>query len=285
LPKGIRALQDDPTCFLKADAMVTLGVGKNMVESIRFWCAALKLATSAGRGAKTIPTELGTKLLARRGWDPYLEDPGTLWLLHWQLVESPDVASTWFLTFTRWNRDVFTRQELTDWIIRIAQDGGKKNVTPDSIRRDVDVFLRTYVPGRVDTRRPLEDSFDCPLAELGLIRELEDGVYQFHRGPKPTLPVEVFGYALRKYWDTYAAGQSTLGFETVLYGPGSPGATFKLSEGALTSLLDSLPPWIGFRFDETAGLRILLRSERSRSTTPSALLERYYTKRKKEEVA
>ncbi len=285
LPKGIRALEDDPTCFSKPDAMVTLGVGKNMVDSIRFWCGALKLAIIDGRGGTVTPTDLGTRLFARRGWDPYLEDPATLWLLHWQLVESPEVASSWFLAFTRWNRDVFTRHELTDWIIRIAQDGGKRNVTPDSIRRDVDVFLRTYVPSRVDVRRPLEDSFDCPLAELGLIRELEDGVYQFSRGPKPTLPLEVFGYALKRYWDTYGSEQSTLGFETVLYGPGSPGATFKLSETALTSLLDSLPSWMGFRFDETAGLRVLLRSERSQSAKAISLLERYYAKRKREEVA
>jgi hypothetical protein len=118
-----------------------------------------------------------------------------------------------------------------------------------------------------------------------LIRELEDGVYQFNRGPKPTLPLELFGYALKRYWDTHASEQSTLGFETVLYGPGSPGATFKLSEAGLTSLLDSLPSWMGFRFDETAGLRVLLRSERRQSAKAISLLERYYAKRKREEVA
>ena len=104
LPKGVRTLEEDPTCFSRSDAMVALGVGKNMVESIRFWCGALKLATIDSRGGKVAPTELGSRMFARRGWDPYLEDPGTLWLLHWQLVESPDVASTWFLAFTRWNR-------------------------------------------------------------------------------------------------------------------------------------------------------------------------------------
>lgn len=285
LPKGIRGLEHDPKLFSKPDAMVTLGVGKNMVDSIRFWCSALKLAVIDGRSGTGRPTELGSQLLGTRGWDPYLEDPATLWLLHWQLVESPDIASTWFLAFTKWNRDVCTRDELMNWIQAVARDSGKKRITPESIRRDIDVFLRTYVPSRPDARRPVEDSFDCPLVDLGLVRELDDGVYQFNRGPKPTLPVEVFGYALKRYWDGYASEQGTLGFETVLYGPGSPGAAFKLTESSLALLLDSLPSWMGFRYDETAGLRVLLRTKTERSSKSITFLDRYYRKSKREEAA
>ena len=285
LPKGIRGIEHDPKLFSKPEAMVTLGVGKNMVDSIRYWCGALKLAVIDGRSGIGRSTELGTRLLGKRGWDPYLEDPATLWLLHWQLVESPHIASTWFLAFTRWSRDVFTRDELTNWILTVARDTGKKSATPESIRRDIDVFLRTYVPARPDTRRPIEDSFDCPLVELGLINELEDGVYQFNRGPKPTLPIEIFGYALKRYWDAYASDQGTLGFETVLYGPGSPGAAFKLSESSLALLLDSLPSWMGFRYDETAGLRVLLRNNNVRSFKAMGFLERCYGNRKEEDAA
>lgn len=276
LPKGVRGIEREPTLFSRPDAMITLGVGKNMVDSIRFWCGALKLAAIDGRKGTGMPTELGSRLLRKTGWDPYLEDPGTLWLLHWQLVESAEVASTWYLAFTRWNRDVFTRDELTDWIISVARDSGKKSATPVSIRRDVDVFLRTYVPSRADTRRPVEDSFDCPLVELGLIRELDDGVFQFSRGPKPTLPVEIFGFALKRYWDMYASDQGTLGFETLLYGPGSPGSAFKLSESSLALLLDSLPAWMGFRYDETAGLRVLLRTDSAHDPKTIAFLDKYY---------
>ena len=110
-------------------------------------------------------------------------------------------------------------------------------------------------------------------------------VYQFNRGPKPTLPVEVFGYALKRYWDGYASEQGTLSFETVLYGPGSPGAAFKLTESSLALLLDALPSWMGFRYDETAGLRVLLRSNSVRSIKSITNLERYYEKRKREDVA
>ena len=120
LPKGVGAVREDPEAFLQPDALVRLGVGKNMVASIRFWCEALGLLDMRGR--RGVLTPLGeflfgtaspaasgrTSRRVREGADPYLEDPGTLWLLHWQLASRPYPASTWHLAFTRWGESVFT---------------------------------------------------------------------------------------------------------------------------------------------------------------------------------
>ena len=43
LPKGVAAVDGDSGVFSQPDALVRLGVGKNMVASIRFWCHALGL--------------------------------------------------------------------------------------------------------------------------------------------------------------------------------------------------------------------------------------------------
>lgn len=285
LPKGVRALSDDGGVFFKEDAIVTLGVGKNMVSSIRFWCEALHLAVVDGRAHSGQPTRLGTRLFGPDGWDPYLEDPGTLWLLHWQLVDSPEIASSWSLIFTRWNRDVFTKAELLDWLLGIAERAGDQRTSRNSLKRDLDVFVRTYVASRPDGRRSLEDTFDCPLVELGLIRRLEGELYRFDRGPKPSLPVEVFAYALVKYWNQRAREQETLSFERLLYGPSSPGGAFRLSESALAVLLESLPAWTSLDYDETGGLRLLLRRDEGELRDPLHFLERYYESRSHREVA
>lgn len=278
LPKAVRALQQDPEVFGREDALVVLGVGKNMVASIRFWCQATGIAGVDTRSGKGYIKPLGIKLFGPGGWDPYLEDPATLWVLHWHLVEAPRPCSTWFLVFSRWNREEFTRAELVDWLATVAEKSGNRRVSRASIKRDVDVFLRTYVPAVSHGRRPVEDTFDCPLVDLGLIREVEDGLYGFVRGSKPTLPIEVFLYALGRFWDRDAPDQNTLAFERVLYGPGSPGAAFKLTDSALASLLTQLPAWSGVRYDETAGLRILLR-QRNAAAKPIECLEHYYSKR------
>ena len=285
LTKGVRALDADPGVFFCDDAIVTLGVGKNMVASIRFWCEALKLAVVDGRAHKGGPTILGTRLLGKGGWDPYLEDPGTLWLLHWLLVEREDIASTWYLTFTQWTRETFTRPEMLGWVQQVAEEAADARTSTSSLRRDVDVFIRTYVPSRIDNRRAMEEAFDCPLVELRLIGELDGGIYHFSRGPKPTLPTEVFAYALSRFWNREAREQETLSFERLMYGPGSPGAAFKLTESAMAKKLEALAAWSGVRYDETGGLRLLIKRNLAEPLEPMDCLDRYYQGRAKEAAA
>lgn len=154
LPKGVRHLQNQPGLFVADDALVTLGVGKNMVKSIRYWCEATEVVEGGDKKGDMRMTELGEKLLGPERWDPYLEDPGTLWLLLWQLVRNPSRSSTWHLAFTRWSSERFTREQLIDWLSRlVASEQPRTQMTPASLRRDVEVFLRTYTPSK--TRRDL----------------------------------------------------------------------------------------------------------------------------------
>lgn len=286
LPKGVSAARRDPEVFSQPDALVRLGVGKNMVASIRFWCAALGLLEMQRRACSLTP--LGKLLFgsspipddrnlapdgALSGADPYLEDPGTLWLLHWQLASRPYPASTWYLAFTCWNESVFTREELARWLSRCARESPASRCSFNSIRRDVDVFLSTYTLAQRRRRHQFEDGFDCPLAELGLIRRFDRGHYAFERGARPSLPDEVLAYALADFWQDSAADQETLPVERVLFGPGSPGAAFKLGDRDMVSILERLPDESGFRYDETAGQRMIFRD---RNHNPLEYISKYY---------
>jgi hypothetical protein len=93
------------------------------------------------------------------------------------------------------------------------------------------------------------------------------------------LPDPIFHYSVLDYWKTFASNQKTLSFETLLHGPSSPGAVFKLTENSLCERLERLPNRSGVTFDETAGLRqVLLRKDLS-SLDPIDALESYYEKR------
>jgi hypothetical protein len=59
-------------------------------------------------------TDLVLSLFGDDGWDPFIEDPGTLWLLHWRLVRKPNPTSTWHLALTRWRTDRFVRDVLVE---------------------------------------------------------------------------------------------------------------------------------------------------------------------------
>jgi hypothetical protein len=84
-PKALQAIQSDPRVFADEDeAIVELGVGKNMVRSIRFWVEASGMAKPAQQGLE--PTKLGLLIFGAKGWDPFIEDIQTLWLIHWNLT-------------------------------------------------------------------------------------------------------------------------------------------------------------------------------------------------------
>src|SRR5262249_48593611 len=102
LPKAIRAVQGNSEFFGSEDAMVILGVGKNMVASIRHWALTTDVLREVPqtRGGSLEVTEFGERLLGSTGWDPYLEDAATLWLLHWQIGKCPGRATTWYWFFS-----------------------------------------------------------------------------------------------------------------------------------------------------------------------------------------
>jgi len=257
--------------------MTSLGVGKNMVKSIRHWCETLGLIELLERGQRARPTQLGAALFSHGGWDPYLEDPATLWLLHWLLVSRQDRASTWHLAFTHFNADLFSSKDLIDWLLKVIAQNPNVRATPASLKRDVEVFLRTYTPSHVTKPALLsEDTFDCPLVELGLLRAVEHGLYQFIRGPKPSLPAVIFVYALMDFWEKTAPRQQALTFEQVLHGHGSPGGAFKLSENALVERLENLPRWTRLTYSETAGQRQVLRHGTRSAMDRLAVLRRHY---------
>ena len=67
LTKGVTACSKDSGIFRSDDAMIQLGVGKNMVRSIRHWCISAGVAIDDergqfGEGKGVHPTELGRQL-------------------------------------------------------------------------------------------------------------------------------------------------------------------------------------------------------------------------------
>ncbi len=83
LEKEVKAVAASPEIFSADDAIVQLGVGKNMVESIRHWGLVAQMleetpdpADSKKRVLK--PSNLAKKLLLRGGWDPFLENDASL---------------------------------------------------------------------------------------------------------------------------------------------------------------------------------------------------------------
>ena len=244
--KAYSYVAEDPRIFVREDAPVRIGVGKNMVRAIRFWGFAAKLIkvdpqSSNRRSPDLIPTHLGKALFGDSGWDRYMEDPGTLWLLHWLLLASPSQLPVWWLAFNEFPAVEFTEADLEAAIptqLKTAVEWREPH--PSSVKKDISALLRTYAPAERSRRTGIDDILDCPLRELNLIgRSTATNRYRFTLGAKPTLPSAILAYAAVNYIDQTKTGGNTVTLSRLAHEPGSPGRAFKLTEGELLAALDT----------------------------------------------
>ena len=242
--------------FQEQDAITRFGVGRNMAVSMRYW--ALATGFFADRDRVISPTPLGCAILADDGLDPYIEQAATIWLAHWRVASTPDMTTTAYYVFNHLNAIEFDPTILVEELFALVEDNGWR-ATRGTLKRDIEVFLRSYVR-RGDSLN--EDAAEPLLAELAIIREARlGGWYEFVRGPKPSLHDAIFAYALGDYWDR-SGGSTTLTAEQICYAPGSPGRVFKLDEDSvitrlmqLNDLTDGAWQWV-----DTAGLRQIQRT-------------------------
>ena len=67
LTKGVGAWTENRNVFEEEEAIVKLGVGKNMVDAIRYWMIASQIVTANGKTLE--PTEIGKHIFCQGGWD------------------------------------------------------------------------------------------------------------------------------------------------------------------------------------------------------------------------
>lgn len=241
--------------FKEQEAIARFGIGRNMAASMRYWALASRFFQENDRFIS--PTALGSLILADDGFDPYLERAVSLWLCHWHIAGSPEMTTTAYYAFNALTAIEFGPSTLIDELLGLVAARGWR-ATRGTLKRDVEVFLRSYVR-KGDTLT--EDTAEPLLAELGLVREARlGGWYEFVRGPKPTLHDGVFAYALAQFWERQG-GSSSLTAEQVCYAPGSPGRVFKLDEDSVITRLMRLDDVTdgAWRWTDTAGLRQIQR--------------------------
>lgn len=251
LEKGYRFLKENKM-FTDENAIVELGVGKNMVDSIKYW------SEMTGIIADGQLTGFAHKLLSDNGWDPFLENDASLWLLHWKLCTNREFLSAGSAMFSYLHKPEFSKREVAELLIRIIEQDSKKIPSDSVLLRDIDCYIRAYAgTRRFEKKKKGEQSFDCPLQELGLIHPMSDAeMYRFAIGPKSSLPHEIIGYAVCDY---FSQGQKkSARLQEVLYHEFSPGQVFMLDENSLVEAINSLnidPTWGKyFKFSESAGI-------------------------------
>lgn len=236
--KAIEQLRGDSKALSSKDSAANLGIGKNMVESLRFWLVASGLATSGRDGMKLTP--IG-QIVSE--FDPYFEDDMTWLLVHYGLTSSSENATSWYLLFNKYSYPQLTEGDFIDFVRHEGYD-----VARSSIKRDYDCILATYVQDQAEEGTP-EDSITCPLRKYGFLEKIERGVYR--KAPsKVFLPPQLLFYVMR------ASKPATQYFTitNLIEGELSIGRIFNLSIDQMYFYLQRLEDANLVKYSTTAGL-------------------------------
>lgn len=235
LPKAAQAIHEGEDVFTDPlRGVVRLGLGKNMVEALRAWVEAYGIAKRE-KGVWHL-TQVGQAIFGAGGYDRYLEDDQTLWLLHWNISTlTPNPFFAWELLINRWSERFFTASEVLAAFHTEAERTARP-LSGVSARQHFDVWLHTYLPARSGRG---EEGIDCPLASLGLVvragdRESAQGrrepVFGFDIDQKSSISNALFAYCLHEWWARAYEFEETVPLAALTFGHGAPGRVFRLPE-------------------------------------------------------
>jgi hypothetical protein len=250
--------------FNSEDAVVELGVGKNMVSAIRYWMRAFDLTDSDNN-----LTDLAEFIFANDGKDPYLEDIATLWLLHFHLV-SKAYASVYNIIFNEFRRErtEFDFVQFLNYLKR-KQDLGKVSFSENSVKTDFSVFTRMYASDDEPTS-DIEELLVNLLSDLQLVNK-KNKRFSIQNDERKSLPDEIILYAILKQNEGSSISVSVL--ENQLNNVCS---IFALNRSGLQSKIEDIIASNNgtITYNDEAGIRVM--QFKNNRPEPFEILNRYY---------
>ncbi|MGO5070968.1 DUF4007 family protein [Roseburia faecis] len=259
LTKGIRGVSEDNHLFSGNDGADKLGVGTNMVKSIRYWMQAFDLFDEDIKTGTQL-NRIGEMILDK---DLYLEDTFTLWLLHSRIAKNEDKATTWYVFFNSVDAEEFTKEEIFEPIKRELLVIADKDFPDKSLSDDIDVLLNMYSREKKD--EDPEDKNVCPLVELGLIKK-EANRYIRQQPDLRKFSDYIILYELAILLD----GKKSIGIDKIA---DLAKHIYQLNRVTVNNILDRLDTAGYIRVDRTAGLDLIYPVE---MITSDEVIEEYY---------
>lgn len=262
ITKGLYGVQKDPKVFAGNNGPDQLGVGTNMVKSIRFWMLAMGLITENQKNGAVLTT-VGNLIAT---YDAYLEDYFTLWLLHSYIAKNENRAIVWYLFFNRCDISEFTKDEIFGVIKKeLIAYAGTDDFPETSLKDDLDVLLNMYSKEKaIDDP---EDKNRCPLVALNLIRRDKDSYIRLQPD-------------MRHFQDDILLYELSIALEdshsvSIEYIAELAGNIYHLTKVTVNNILDRLDNAGYITVNRTAGLDEIYKASIG---MPVQILQDYYTR-------
>lgn len=260
MSKALFELNNNPNTNLfksnqtMTDSIAKLGIGSNMVSSIKYWLISCGLIEQNYKEKKYSLTKLGN-LIANN--DVYLEDMFSLWILHINLIGNYENATTWNLFFNEFKAENFSKEDVMKMLYLYTENNDIK-VSEKALSSDLSVLLSMY--GKDEDKEDPEDNISCPLSQLGLIKRNKN----YYERVSPSLNKiheYIILYAIlmmvEKNYGREVSINDHISINVLEEGYMSLTNIFGLSRVVISEYLDKLSSQGWIRLEKTAGLNMV----------------------------
>lgn len=277
LRKGINAINTRPDILTDVlTAVDTIGVGSAMVKSIRYWLQVTALTEEKrgekGRREQYLTDDFGKALFSK---DPYFEDLGTLYLLHYKLVTNKKLATSWYLFFNEFKPNEVTKIHMEEILKQLLLNiNPKLNISDKSLWDDCNCIIRTYYADKSDLKNP-EDNMICPFTDLGLLKKISskgrDDIIIKVAPDKKKLDKLIVLYVMVDNLN----GKKFTSIKNLIEDCNNIGKVFNLNKNLINYYVDALEEENYITVTRTAGLNTISITEKSKDVI--TVLEKYYS--------
>ena len=256
LSKGMKNVKSMPDIFVtkEENPMDILGIGANMVKSLRYWLQATGLTEERKTGKHIqVFTEFGNLVYDN---DRYLEELGTLLLIQYKIASNKELATAWYYFFNEFNLVEFSREEFVSKLQSYVLLNGE-NVANRSLNDDFACIINTYLPRYKTSAKRVspENNIDCPLGELGLI----DNVNKTKKTFRKTMPrIDMISpWVILAVIMDQAGDEKEIALNDLLKAPCNIGRVFNLDVIGMIDVLHQAEKMDAIKIIRTAGLDIV----------------------------
>ena len=282
LHKGMKNVVNSPTVFIDKDVnpMEKLGLGTNMVKALRYWLQVAGLTYENQKTRMQFLTRFG-KLVWEN--DKYIEEDGTLYLIHYFLSSNKEMGTSWYYFFNHYNATEFTKESYLEsmkmFLYEQEKENGPKEIkfSERALLEDLDCILRTYLPSQ--TKYSPESNMDSPFLDLQLLKVIDakEKVYA-KNSPlslviNPLIILAVIINEKEKLEEKDKTKVSDIKISTLESAPNNIGRIFNLNNLTVAMYLDKLQNMGYIKVVRTAGLDIVKINE---ELTFIDVVEKYY---------
>ena len=261
LSKGMKYVEQSQDVFISKEdnPMDVLGIGANMVKALRYWLQAVGLTEEPNKGKRVQNFTIFGKSIFEN--DRYIEEMGTLYLLHYKLATNREEATAWYYFFNEFSMSEFSKEDfvtaLHNYITMSGESEDKGNKAIRSLSDDFACIINTYLSRYKLHQNKIapENNIDCPLGELGLL----DILNREKRTYKKSVPaVSTFDpWVVLAVIVDQAGERSEIGLNELLVAPCNIGRVFNLDAITMLELLRKVEKTGEIKIIRTAGLDII----------------------------